>query len=382
MTPTLQRAVPFYDYRHDFLAEEEELVRIFRDTGRRGAFILQDDLARFERSLAGFNGARYAIGVANATDALHLALRAGGIGPGDEVIFCSHTMAATAAAIHFAGATPIPVECGPDHLMDPVSAEAALTPRTRALLPTQLNGRTCEMEPLTALARQHRLILIEDAAQALGARYRGQSAGTFGLAGAISFYPAKILGCLGDGGAVLTNSPLMHRRLLQLRDHGRGPEGEIAGWGLNSRLDNLQAAFLNARLARLPSILERRRALAGLYRQRLALLELTSLKSVVLPPGPDDSPDRFDVFQNYEIEAARRDALREFLRSRSIGTLLPWGGKAVHQWEALGFHRSLPFTESLFERMLLLPLNPSLTDDDVHYVCDTIHQFYRDSSAA
>lgn len=376
MTPSLQRAVPFYDYRHDFLAEEDELVRIFRDTGRRGAFILQEDLATFERDLAEFTGARYAVGVANATDALHLALRAAGIGAGDEVIFCSHTMAATAAAIHFAGATPVPVECGADHLMDPAAAAAAVTPRTRALLPTQLNGRVCDMEALAALARRHGLTIIEDAAQALGARFQGQSAGTFGRAGAISFYPAKVLGCLGDGGAVITNDQEMYQRVLELRDHGRGADGEIVGWGLNSRLDNLQAAFLNARLARLPQALERRRAIARLYRQRLDRLAVTKPAAVVLPPGPDGDAGRFDVFQNYEIEASSRERLREFLRARSIGTLIPWGGKAVHQWEKLGFRARLPYTEAVFERVLLLPLNLSLTDEDVHAVCDAIQEFY------
>lgn len=382
MTPTLQRSVPFFDYRHDFLAAEEELVRIFREVGRRGAFILQDDLERFERGLAQFTGARYAVGVANATDALHLALRAAGIGAGDEVIFCSHTMAATAAAIHFAGATPVAAECGDHprmgHLLDPDSAARAITARTRALLPTQLNGRTADMEALTALARRYGLLMIEDAAQGLGSRFRGQSAGTFGAAGAISFYPAKMLGCLGDGGAVVTNDQRMHERVMQLRDHGRGKDGRIVSWGLNSRLDNLQAAFLESRLQRLPAVIERRRELARLYRRRLENLE-----AVVLPPGPDgdaehfDNAGHFDVFQNYEIEARSRDALREHLRGRGIGTLIPWGGKAVHQWEPLGLRASLPYTEALFERLLLLPLNTALSDADAHLVCDAIQDFYR-----
>ncbi len=381
MTPARRmiqaRAVPFFDYRCDFLAEEEELVRIFRDTGRRGAFILQEDLARFERNLAAFAGAGvlgnvYAIGVANATDALHLALRAVGVGRGDEVVFSSHTMAATAAAIHFTGAIPVPVECGPDHLIDPAAAAAAVTPRTRALLPTHLNGRTADMAALGEIASRHGLPMVEDAAQALGSRFRGQAAGTFGAAGAISFYPAKLLGCLGDGGAILTNDVCIREALLRLRDHGRSPTGEIVSWGFNSRLDNLQAAFLDARLARFPAVLPRRRELAGLYRERLGGLE-----QLTLPPGPDGDSEHFDVFQNYEIEAAHREALREFLKTRGIGTLLPWGGKAVHQWEGLGFRVRLSYTESLFERILLLPLNLSLTDDDVHVVCDAILDFYR-----
>jgi dTDP-4-amino-4,6-dideoxygalactose transaminase len=367
-----ERAVPFFDYRHDFLSEEEDLVRIFRDTGRRGAFILQPELARFESNLAAFAEARHAVGVANATDALHLALRAVGVGPGDEVIFSSHTMAATAAAIHFTGAVPVPVECGPDHLLDPAAAAEAVTTRTRALLPTQLNGRTADMAALGEIAARHGLRIVEDAAQALGSRFRGRAAGTFGAAGAISFYPAKLLGCLGDGGAILTSDGCIREALLQLRDHGRSTGGEIVSWGFNSRLDNLQAAILDWRLHRFSQAVSRRRELARLYRQRLQGLE-----ELTLPPGPDDDPDHFDVFQNYEIEAAHRDALREFLKARGIGTLVPWGGKAVHQCEGLGFHVHLPYTESLFERILLLPLNLSLTDDDVHVVGDAILKFYR-----
>jgi len=284
-------------------------------------------------------------------------------------------MAATAAAIHFAGAVPVPVECGPDHLIDPAAAAAAVTVRTRALLPTQLNGRTANMAALGEIAARHKLFLVEDAAQALGSRFRGQAAGTFGQAGAISFYPAKLLGCLGDGGAILTDDVRVREKLLELRDHGRNREGEIAGWGFNSRLDNLQSAFLNARLLRLSAAISRRRELARLYRQRLEGIE-----DLVLPPGPDNDPDHFDVFQNYEIEVARRDGLREFLKIRGVGTLLPWGGKAVHQWAGLGFRVRLPYTESLFERILLLPLNHSLTGDEVHAVCDAVLDFYRRKS--
>ncbi len=373
MTPTLVRSIPFFDYRREFAVEEPELIEIFRDTGRRGAFILQEDLRRFESRLAEFTGARHAVGVGNATDGLILALRAAGIGAGDEVVFCAHTMVATAAAIHFAGAIPVPVECGADHLIDPSAAAAAITPRTRALLPTHLNGRTADMQALGELAEHYALTIVEDAAQALGSCFHGQAAGTFGAGGAVSFYPAKVLGCLGDGGAVLTDDEQVFERLQQLRDHGRNEDGEVVSWGLNSRLDNLQAAILDRRLARFPSAIARRRAIGRLYRARL-----TGLDELTLPPGPDGDPDHFDVFQNYEIEAARRDDLREFLSSRGIGTLIPWGGQeAVHQWEPLGFRVRLAFTEALFERLLLLPMNASLADDEVHAICDAIQEFHR-----
>ncbi len=273
MNPSPVRSIPFFDYPHLFLSEEQELTAIFRDVGRRGAFILQEDLVRFERNLAAYLGVKYALGVANATDGLVLALRAAGIGAGDEVIFCSHTMVATAAAIHFAGAKPVPVECGDDHLIDPRAVEGAVTPRTRAILPTQLNGRTADMQALTAIAKRHGLAIVEDAAQALGSRFQGRAAGSFGAAAAFSFFPAKTLGCLGDGGAVVTNRDDVYQRVVELRDHGRGADGEIVSWGLNSRLDNLQAAILDFRLASYPTVIARRRELAGLYRNRLRSIQ-------------------------------------------------------------------------------------------------------------
>ncbi len=366
------RTVPFFNYPYVFTSHEEDFVAIFRDVGRRGAFIAQQDMRDFETHLAAYTGARHALGVSNATDGLHIALRAAGIGPGHEVIFCSHTMVATAAAIHFAGATPVPAECGPDHLIDPASVEAAITSQTKAIMPTQLNGRTCNMEALQRLADRHGLLIIEDAAQALGSQFKGRFAGTFGLASAFSFYPAKNLGCLGDGGAVLTNDDEMFHKMSLLRDHGRDESGDVATWGLNTRLDNLQAAFLDYKLARYAEEISRRRAIAGLYRQRLG--DLTQL---LLPPGPDGDPDHFDVFQNYEIEAEKRDALRAYLKDLGIGTLIQWGGKAVHQFTGLGFANRLPFTERMFTRCLMLPLNRSMTDDDVDYVCEAIRRFYR-----
>ena len=365
------RNVPFFNYPYVFVSQEEELMAIVQDVGRRGAFITQKDLRDFEQHLAEFTGAKHALGVANCTDGLHIALRAAGVGPGDEVIFCSHTMVATAAAIHFAGANPVPVECGPDHLIDPISVEAAVTPRTRAIMPTQLNGRTCDMDALCAIADKNNLVIVEDAAQGLGSCYKGRGAGTFGAAAAISFYPAKNLGCLGDGGAILTNDTEMYTTMSLLRDHGRDESGDVVLWGLNSRLDNLQAAILDFKLVRYAEEVTRRRQIASLYHSRLR-----DVKELVLPPAPDSEPDHFDVFQNYEIEAERRDELKSFLKERGVGTLIQWGGRAVHQFEKLGFRVSLPFTERMFTRCLMLPLNRSLSDEDVEHVCVTLRQFY------
>jgi dTDP-4-amino-4,6-dideoxygalactose transaminase len=367
----MKHSVPFFNYPHVFAPQETDFLAIIRAVGRRGAFIMQRDLADFEQNLAAFLEARHALGVGNATDGLHFAVRAAGIAPGDEVIISSHTMIATAAAVHFAGATPVPVECGPDHLIDPAAVEAAVTPRTRAIMPTQLNGRTCNMDALQAIAAKHGLPIVEDAAQGLGSKFKGRCAGTFGIASAISFYPAKVLGCFGDGGAVVTNDDAIHERIYELRDHGRSTSGEIVSWGLNSRLDNLQAAVLDFQLKKYDTVIHRRRRLAALYTERLK-----NVPEAVLPPAPDSGPDHFDIYQNYEIEAEERDQLKQHLKDHGVGTLIQWGGQAVHQLRALGFTQHLPYTDWLFTRLLMLPMNMSLSDDDVHYVCDNIRSFY------
>jgi dTDP-4-amino-4,6-dideoxygalactose transaminase len=367
-----QRSVPFFNYSRAYLDDREDLLRIFEDVGHRGAFIMQKDLRDFEAALAAYTGAQYSIGVANATDGLELAWMAVGLRSGDEVICCSHTMLATAASIKTAGGTPVPVELGDDNLIDPDAVEAAINPRTVGIMPTQLNGRTCNMDRIMAIANKYRLFVVEDAAQALGSRFKGKHAGTFGQAAAISFFPAKVLGCLGDGGGVITNDYGIFDKVYQLHDHGRDVNGEIKSWGRNSRLDNLQAAILSHRLASYDKVIARRRAIAAIYQDQLGDLE-----ELQLPPAPDANPDHFDIYQNYELQADRRDALKEHLRIHGIGTLIQWGGKAVHQWERLGFTVKLPKVERFFERCIMLPMNMFIDDDDVNYVSDQIRTFYR-----
>lgn len=369
--PAMSRTVPFFNYPFVFKSQEAELLDEVRQVGSRGAFILQKDLADFEQALASMLDAKWSLGVGNATDGLYFALLAAGIRPGEEVILSSHTMIATAAAVHFTGATPVPVECGPDHLIDPEAVAAAVTPRTTAIMPTQLNGRTCDMDAIESIARRHGLTIVEDAAQALGSKFKGRCAGTFGVAGAISFYPAKVLGCLGDGGAVVTNDEAIYDRIYQLRDHGRSRNGEVVSWGMNSRLDNLQAAILHVGLKKYDQVIARRRRIAELYGEHLG--EVTQM---TLPPGPDSDPDHFDIYQNYEIEADNRDELKEFLREHGVGTLIQWGGTAVHQFKKLGFTQCLPYTDRLFTRLLMLPMNMSLSDEDIEYVSDSIRRFY------
>jgi dTDP-4-amino-4,6-dideoxygalactose transaminase len=371
-TSSTLKSIPFFRYPHVFEQQRDEILEAMLKVMNRGSFILQEELRVFETNLAQYVGVPHSIGVANGTDSLIIALRAAGIGIGDEVIVPSHTYVASAASIHFAGATPVLCDCGPDHLMDPDSAAAAVTSRTRAIMPVQLNGRTCDMDRIQRIADRNDLVIVEDAAQGLGSRFKGRMAGSFGLAGSFSFYPAKVLGCFGDGGGLTTANPEMNRKMRLLRDHGRDDSGEVVTWGLNSRLDNLQAAVLDTKLRRFDDEIRRRREIAGLYQAGLEGLE-----DMTLPPGPDDSPDRFDVYQNYEVEAGARTELRAHLDKAGIKTIVQWAGKPLHQFAGLNLApASLPATERLFTRCFMLPMNTSLTNDEVAYICETICDFY------
>ena len=367
----MPKNIPFFNYPNLFKSDEEHILKIFKDVGRRGAFIMQGDLETFEDNLAKYANAKFALGVANATDALQLLMKAGGVSVNDEIIFCSHTMVATASAIKFTGATPVPVEAGADHLIDIDSIKKSITSKTKAIMPTQLNGRVANMTEITNIADEYGLQIYEDSAQALGAKFKGQAAGTFGLGGCISFYPAKTLGCFGDGGAVLTDNEEIYNKIKLMRDHGRGSDGNVSVWGFNSRLDNLQAAILDFFLGKYHQTIDRRRYIAKMYDERLSDLSMLSL-----PPAPDDEPDHYDIYQNYEIEAEKRDEFIAFLSKNGIGTLIQWGGKAVHEFRDLGFTQSLPLTEQIMRKSVMLPLNMSVTDDEINYICDCVRKFY------
>lgn len=239
-------------------------------------------------------------------------------------------------------------------------------------MPVQLNGRTANMDAIGSLAKRNNLIVIEDSCQALGSKFKGRFAGTFGLAGAFSFYPSKTLGCFGDGGAVATNDDLIAEKILCLRDHGRSSDGKVSCFGFNARLDNLQAAILNFKLKTYDAEIQHRRRLARIYDD-----QLKNLQAVKLPPAPEENGDHFDIFQNYEIEAERRDELRTFLLSNGIHTIVQWGGHAIHQFEQLGLGGTLAYTEQMTQRFMLLPMNTSLQPEDINYICEIIVEFYR-----
>ena len=369
------KKIPFFNYPTLFSKQESDLMPIIQNVLRRGAYIMQEELFEFERHLASYLGVKHAIGVADGTMAMIMGLRAAGIGYNDEVILPSHTFVASAAAIHHVGGRPVLADCGDDHLVAADSIELLINENTRGIMPVQLNGRTANMERICSIANKHDLKIVEDSAQALGSKFKDRFAGTFGVAGTCSFYPSKTLGCFGDGGAVITDSDDVANYLLLLRDHGRDSNtGDVVEWGYNSRLDNLQAAVLNHKLKTYKNEIERRRNIALMYTERLCEIE-----DLVLPPAPDSDPDHYDIYQNYEIESSRRDALRKYLEENGVKTIIQWGGKTLHQYPKLnlGFSSNLPVTEAMTKKFFLLPMNTSLANDDIEYICDYIHRFYK-----
>jgi dTDP-4-amino-4,6-dideoxygalactose transaminase len=363
--------VPFFDYSRLYLDDKKLILEAIESIGQRGAYILQKDLKDFESRLASYVGSPHAIGVANATDGLEIIWKVVDIKPGDEVIISSHTMIATASAILMAGGTPVPVDIGHDGLIDPEAVEDAITKNTIGISPTQLNGRTCQMDKLVSIAQKNKLIIVEDAAQGLGSTFDGKKAGSFGEAGVFSFYPAKILGCLGDGGAITTNNAEIYSKSYEMHDHGRNLNGESVSWGRNSRLDNLQAAILNSKLESFTKTIERRREIAQLYADNLHEIEQISL-----PEAPSKNKKNFDTFQNYEIQVERRNELQEYLKNNGIGTLIQWGGKAIHQWDHFKYRKTLPVVEAFFEKCIMLPINLFVSDEDVIFVTQKIKEFY------
>lgn len=363
--------VKFIDFPRQWQRQKAELEPIMLDTIARGDLMLRQQLVDFETNLATFNRSRHAVGVSNCTDGLRLLAHHLDVGPGDEVVTVAHTFIATISPFVLRGAKPVFVDIGDDQLMDTSQLASVVNERTKVIIPVHLNGRTVEMEEVLKTAASVGATVIEDAAQALGAEYNGQIAGTMGLAATYSFYPAKMLGCMGDGGAVLTDDDALAGDLRRLRDHGRVTKTEVDGWGYNCRLDNLQAAILDYRLTKLPEWIDHRRALASIYQERLQ-----GIDGLDLPVGPDADPRRRDVFQNYTPMTDRRDELVKHLNDDGIEVLISWP-TPFHKQKNTGLeHWSLPNTERLSRRVLSLPMNAELEVAEVEYVCDSVRRFF------
>ena len=364
--------VPFVGYKLQYQNLKEEIDVAIQDILQRGDLILRKDVEKFEKDLADFVGVKYAVGLNSGTDALFLSLKAAGIGKGDEVITVSHSFIASIAAIVQSGAKPVLVDVAEDFLMDMKKVGEAITSKTRAVIPVHLNGRVCDMEKLMALAQKHNLIVIEDVAQSLGATFNGKKAGSFGLTGCFSFYPAKVLSCFGDGGAVTTNDLEIAEKIRVLRDHGQKTKTEIICYGWNSRLDNLQAVVLNVKFKYLPEWLKRRRKIAKIYNDGLS-----DIPGVKLPPSPDSDSEHIDVYQNYVLKVEKRDELFEYLKEKGVETLIK--DPIPNHWQkGLGLsHFKLPHTEKLAKEVISLPMYPELTKEQIKYTINSIRNFYR-----
>jgi dTDP-4-amino-4,6-dideoxygalactose transaminase len=370
--------VPFFDWAGFYNERGDDFNRIIAETASRGGFILQKDVDDFEANLAAFIGVKHVIGCSDGTNAILLGLRASGVKQGDEIIVPSHSFIAAIQSIHYAGATAVPVELMThDWLVDPSAIEAAITPRTTAIMPVHVNGRICQMDVIMDIANRHGLDVYEDSAQAAGAKLNGVGAGCWGQWGTYSFYPSKTLGCFGDAGALVTNDDGIAETVRAMRNHGSNVAKsipiDVTVWGTNSRLDNIHAAILNYKLTYYAEAIDRRREIAARYDAAFR-----SISAMHLPPAPTDGAF-FDIYQNYEIcveNLGQRDALRAWLSERFVGSIVQWGGFGIHQLKGLGFTQDCPKTDHFFETSLLLPMNHILTDTQIDHVIDSVTAFF------
>lgn len=363
-------SVPFVRPGVAYARHKDEIDRAIRECLESGDLIARAQLGQFERQFAQFCGTKFCVGVNSGYHALALSLLALGVGPGDEVITVAHTFVATVSAIVHAGATPVLVDVCGDFNMNVEAFERAITKRTKAVIPVHLNGRVCDMDSLERVAQRHGLHIVEDAAQAIGATFRGKRAGGFGVTGCFSFYPFKMLGALGDGGAVTTDDPAIARDVTLRRFNGVDREtGEYQHHGYTALLDNVQAAVLDAKLRHLPGWIEHRRQIATLYNTNLE-----GIGDLHLPEF--DSVERFDVFQNYVIRTKQRDALRAWLTANSIETLVSWNKP---MWEhaalALGPYH-MPETEAICREVISLPMSAETSAEDVVATSTAIRNFF------
>jgi len=379
--------VRFVNPQKQYADHREELIKAFDETLSRGAIVNREELWKFEENFAKFVGAKYAVGVNSGTSALDVALQAAGIKSGDEVITVAHTFIATISTIYLTGATPVLIDVDRDFNMDPKLIEQALSPKTKAILPVHLNGRICDMDVILDIAKRKGLMIIEDAAQALGATMKmadanTKKAGAFGLVGCFSLYWAKTLGGVGNNGMAVTNDPEIAKKMRLMRYNGEDRETRHFYYHAHNLLmDNVHAAILDVKLKYLPEWLKRRQEIAQLYKQ-----QLSDVKQISLPHFEDD---RFtDVYTNYVIRAERRDELKKYLDDNQlVETMISWPQptyaepvmvETKNRWRFGDPNaKYLPETEKICQEVISLPMYPELTGNDVKYVIDSIKNFYK-----
>ncbi len=362
--------VKFVDPGKNYQMIKNEIDAAYFEVMSKGDLIDRDQLKQFEKNLAAFVGTKYAVGLNSGYDALHMSLRAAGIEPGDEVIVPAHTFVATASAVVNVGAKPVLVDVGRDFNIDLSKIEEAVTKKTKGIIPVHLNGYMADIERVTEIAGKYNLIVIEDACQSLGASMNGKKAGSWGSTGCWSFYPFKILGGYGDGGAITTNDPDVASFAAHMRYNGEDREtGEYHGHGFTCLLDNLQAAFLDVKLKHFPKWIKRRKEIADCYKQGLP-----DIPDLFLPHY--DDPSRDHVYQNYVVRAKQGNDFSEYLKKNGVEVLTQFR-KPYYRHEALKLeNREFPETEALSREVCSLPMNVEITDEEVDYVIKTVRSFY------
>jgi dTDP-4-amino-4,6-dideoxygalactose transaminase len=362
--------VPFIDLERQHKPIKEDLMQAFERVLDSNKFILSDEVKAFEQEIASYAHAKYGIGVSNCTNALLLSLRALNIGPGDEVITTPFTFVATAEVIGIIGAKP--VFCDIDRRtfnIDPAKIKEHVTARTRAIIPVHLYGQAADMQSISRLAKEYNFKIIEDMAQAIGAKYSGQMVGNFGDTACISFYVTKNLNALGDAGMILTNDATLDSKIRAFRVHGASSKYHHDFLGYNDRLDAMQAAFLRIKLKHLDEWNKRRRRIASKYDD--------ALRDVVATPYISEENE--SVYHQYTVRAARRNELAKFLNDKGIGTAIHYPVPLHLQpaFKYLGYTvGDFPVSERAAEEVLSLPIQQDLTDDEVDYVINCVRQFY------
>jgi dTDP-4-amino-4,6-dideoxygalactose transaminase len=363
--------VPYVNLAAQHAPIKEELMAAVGAVLDHSRFILGPEVEEFERRFAEISGTAYAVGVNSGTDALILALKALGIGEGDEVITVPNSFVSSTGCIVMVGARPVFVDVCEDYNLDPALLEAAITPNTKAILPIHLTGRPAAMDPIMEVANAHGLHVIEDAAQAVAAGYRGKPVGSFGTIGCFSLHPLKTLNACGDGGVLTTNDPGLYEEFRTLRNIGLKERDDCVAWSINSRLDTMQAALLLAKLKYTDEWTDKRRANALFYQERLA--DLPNVQT------PVDQPYERAVYHTFVVQADHRDKLKAYLSDQGIGT-------AIHYPTPIHLHKaaadmglvegSFPVTELQSKRILSLPVYPELEQTELEHVANSVRSFY------
>lgn len=381
--------VPFVNFGLQYRNLQDEIDGVIRKCLEKGDFINRQELKDFEKNFARYIGVKHAIGVLSGTDALFLCLKALNIGPGDEVITVDHTYIATIDVIVHCGAKPVLVDVDYDTMnMDIAKLAEAISTQTRAIIPVHLNGRVAQMDYIKDVAARHNIPIIEDAAQACGASYAGEKAGSFGKAGCFSFYPSKPLGGIGEGGMITTNDDEFADKLLKLRHHGDEPgkkRGKIYCWGYNSILENINAAVLNQKLPYIEDWNNRRKEIAFKYEYGLR-------NYVKTPPCPDATMDQLfeDIYAYYTIKTDKRDELAAYLKTQDIETMVYLSVPNHKQEDIFSPHKfmdeyiyySLEVSKRLSKECLCLPMYPEITDGQVEYVIEKVREFFEEKAVA